>query len=209
MADYVLEAELRERTGGRTGRRLRRQGKVPGIVYGGGKEPTPIALPGTLLAKLLADEHFHATIIELKLPKAKAKVILKDAQLDPVTDEPVHVDFQRVRASERIHITLPVVAVNHEKCPGIVRGGVLEVVRHELEVVCRADSIPEHIEVDCSELDIGDVVHVEDLALPKGVEVPHEVNFTVLTIAAPTVTAEQEAAMEGEGEEEAAEEAGE
>ena len=200
MADYVLQAERRAKTGGRTARRVRRAGKVPGIIYGGGKAPVPIALPKTVLAKHLAEEHFHATMIEIALPDEKATVVLKDVQYDPLTDEPIHVDFQRVRASDRIHITLPVVAVNQEQSPGLTRGGVLEVVRHELEVVCRADAIPEHIEVDCSGLDIGDAVHVEDLKLPAGVEVPHEVNFTVLTIAAPTVGGEEESAEGGEEE---------
>ena len=198
MADYVLEAEVRTRTGGKRARRLRKQGKVPGIVYGGGKDPVPIALPKNLIAKYLAEEHFHATMIELRMPEETASVILKEAQYDPITDEPIHVDFQRVQASDRVYVTLPVVAVNYEKCPGVARGGVLEIERHELEVVCRADSIPEHIEVDCSNLDIGDVVHVEDLVLPEGVEIPHGVNFTVLTIAAPTVSTEEESAGEGE-----------
>ncbi|RME85949.1 MAG: 50S ribosomal protein L25/general stress protein Ctc [Zetaproteobacteria bacterium] len=200
MADYRLQCVRRQELGRNAARRLRRQGMVPGIVYGGGKDETPIAVAAPVLEKLLREEHFHAAMIELEIEgEGKQSVVLKDTQYDPLTDKPIHVDFQRVRASDRIYIEVPVVAVNYEKCPGVVRGGVLEQKRHELEIVCRADSIPDHIEVDCSGLDIGDVVHVEDLKLPDGVSVPHEVNFTILTIAPPTVS-EEEVAEEAEEE---------
>jgi len=201
MADYRIEAELRP-TGKNAARRLRRQGKLPGVIYGGGKPGTPVAFPASKLEKLLLEEHFHATMIEIQLPEGDVRTaVLKEVQYDPLTDRPIHVDFQEVHAEDLVHMVVPIVAVNFEKCPGAQSGGVLEILRHEIDVVCRADAIPEHIEVDCSQMEIGDVVHVEDLALPEGVKAIHEENFAVLTIVPPTVESagEKEA---GEGEEE-------
>jgi large subunit ribosomal protein L25 len=203
----ILEAESREKTGKAESRRMRRAGKIPAIIYGGDKPDLAIALDFISTGKLLNDEHFHTSMVEIKVAGVRGKntAILKDVQYDPLRDEPTHLDFQRVSGKDTVHINVPVVAINFEKCPGDVAGGLLEVVRHELEVICRADSIPEHIEVDCAKLDIGDTVHIEDVALPKGVEVQHDVNFTVLNVAAPKLKGEA-SDEEAAGDEEATEE---
>jgi len=184
MSDYTLEAELREKTGKAETRRLRKAGKLPAIIYGGDKPDLPILLDANATSKLLNEEHFHTSIIEINVAGSRGKnsVLLKDSQWDPIYDTATHLDFLRVNMSDTVHVEVHVVPVNHEKCPGIKAGGLLDVVRHTLEVTCRADSIPEHIEIDCSNMEIGDTVHIEDIALPDGVAVAHEVNFTVLNL---------------------------
>ncbi|MFQ5582661.1 MAG: 50S ribosomal protein L25/general stress protein Ctc [Mariprofundaceae bacterium] len=212
MADYTLEAELREKTGRSEARRLRRTGRIPAIIYGGDKPDLPITLDYLDTSKKLEIEHFHTTMIEVNVDGARGKntVLLKDVQWDPIRDTATHIDFYRVSSSDTVSVEVPIVAVNSEKCPGVVQGGLVSLVRHSLEVTSRADAIPEHIEIDCSELDIGDSIHIEDIALPEGAEVLHDVNFTVLNLSAPTKAEPEpeveEAVEEGEGEAEAAEE---
>ncbi|RMH52522.1 MAG: 50S ribosomal protein L25/general stress protein Ctc [Zetaproteobacteria bacterium] len=186
-AAFTIEADLRDATGRSAARRLRRAGKVPAVVYGGGGPELPIALDDVAMRKPLADESFYTSLIELRIRgrKRSETVLLKDAQWHPVREHVMHLDFQRVHGSDRVHVEVPVHPRNAEKSPGVVKGGRVDLVRHVLEVVCRADAIPDAIEVDCAALDWGDTVHVDDLVLPAGVEVPHEVNFTVLNMAAP------------------------
>ncbi|ATX81361.1 LSU ribosomal protein L25P [Mariprofundus ferrinatatus] len=187
MSDYIVEAELREETGRGATRRLRRAGKLPGIIYGGDKPDLPISMDYNTVSKLLNEEHFHTSMLEVKVKGSRGKntVLLKDSQYDPLMDTATHLDFMRVSAKDSITMDVPVVAINFEKCPGVAKGGMVALIRHSLEVSCRADSIPEHIEIDCSELDMNDTVHIEDVALPKGVEIHHDTNFTVLNISAP------------------------
>jgi len=184
MSDYTLEAELRESTGKAETRRLRRAGKIPAIIYGGGKPDLPIILDFNGTSKMLNEEHFHTSIIEINVAGSRGKnsVLLKDAQWDPIYDTATHLDFLRVSSSDTVHMEVHVTPINHEKSPGIKAGGLLDIVRHSLEVTCRADSIPEHIEVDCSNMEIGDTIHIEDIKLPDGVSVAHDVNFTVLNM---------------------------
>jgi len=185
MSDLLsLNAELREETGRSATRRLRRAGRLPAIIYGGGQSDLPITLNTNEVSKALNVEHFHTSILTITVTdKGEEKVLLKDSQWDPVMDTVTHLDFFRVKGSDVIEIEIPIVVVNSEKAPGVVEGGQIEVIRHSLEVSCRADAIPEHIEVDCSALQMGDNIHVEDLILPEGVEAPHEVNFTILNLA--------------------------
>lgn len=187
MSDYVIEAELREETGRAATRRLRRTGKLPGIIYGAGKPDLAITMDYNTVNKLLNEEHFHTSMIEVKVKGSRGKntVVLKDSQWDPVMDTATHLDFFRVSAKDSITVDVPVVTINAEKCPGVVKGGMIDIIRHTLEVTSRADSIPEHIEIDCSDLDLGSTVHIEDITLPEGTEVHHEVNFTVLNLSAP------------------------
>jgi large subunit ribosomal protein L25 len=186
MTDYVIEAELRDETGRAATRRLRRAGKLPGIIYGGGKPDLAITMDYNTVSKLLNEEHFHTSILEIKVKgsRGKNKVLLKETQWDPVKDIATHLDFFRVAGKDTITMDVPVVPVSFEKAPGVVKGGQIDLVRHTLEVTCRADSIPDQIEVDCSDMDIGDTVHIEDVTLPEGTEVHHEVNFTVLNLSA-------------------------
>ncbi|MDQ6989304.1 MAG: 50S ribosomal protein L25/general stress protein Ctc [Mariprofundaceae bacterium] len=188
MTDYVLEAEVRELTGKAHTRRLRHAGKLPGIIYGGGKPDLPITLDYNETAKIMMrDEAFYTSMIEVNVKGKRGKntVLLKDSQWDSIYDTPRHLDFLRVSASDKVHVSVPVSALNADECPGTKAGGQLQLVRHELEVVCRADSIPEHIEIDCAEFELDTTVHIDDITLPEGVEVPHDVNFTILNIAAP------------------------
>ncbi|MDX8389552.1 MAG: 50S ribosomal protein L25/general stress protein Ctc [Mariprofundaceae bacterium] len=192
MSDFLLEAELREQTGKGAARRLRRAGGLPAIIYGGDKPDLPIILNYNDTAKLLNNERFFTSIIDVSVKGKRGKntVLLKEAQWDPLTDNATHLDLHRVSATDMVQVTVPVQAINQEKSPGIVVGGMLSVIRHSLDVSCRADAIPDVIEVDCSTLDVGDSIHVEDLVLDKGVEVPHEVNFTVIAMVAPTIEKE-------------------
>ncbi len=198
MSDFVLEAELREETGRSATRRLRLAGKLPAVIYGGGKPELAITLDKLGMDKLLDIEAFHTSMVDIKVKGARGKNagLVKDIQWHPVRDEAIHIDFHRVSSSDIVQMEVPVNTVNFEKCPGDIRGGLLEIIRHTLEVSCRADSIPDAIEVDCADLDIGDSVHVEDLRLQDGVEVAHDVNFTVLALVAPRIE-EKPAEVEG------------
>jgi len=191
VSDFIIEAELRETTGRGAARRMRRAGKIPAVIYGGDKPELPITLDTLSTAKLLDQEAFYTSIVEIKVKGARGsnKGLVKDVQWHPVRDEAMHIDFHRVSSSDVVLIEVPVNAINFEKCPGDIKGGILETIRHALEVACRADSIPDSVDVDCAQLDIGDTVHVEDIALPDGVEIPHDVNFTVVAVAAPKVEA--------------------
>ncbi len=202
-SEFTIEAELREATGRSAARRLRRAGKVPAVIYGGNKPELPIVLDDIAMRKPLADEAFYTSLLKIKIKGKKTleTVLLKDAQWHPVREHVMHLDFHRVSASDSVHVEVPVHPVHYEKCPGVVKGGRVDLVRHVLEVVCRADAIPDAIEVDCATLDLGDTIHVEDLPLPEGVEVPHEVNFTVLNLAAPKGAGSDEEEAESETEE--------
>ncbi len=195
MTDLIVEAELRETTGKGDARRMRRAGLLPGIIYGGGKPDVPLTINANAIGKLLNEEAFYTSMLEVKVKGKRGKntVLLKDVQWDPLMDTAMHLDFMRVSSADSVTVEVPVVAINFEKCPGDVAGGLLDVIRHVLEITCRADSIPDAIEVDCANLDIGDTVHIEDVTLPEGAEVLHEANFTVLNVSAKkTATADDE-----------------
>ncbi len=199
MTTLTLRAQLREETGRNASRRLRRAGRLPGIIYGGGKSDLPVTMNSNEARKLLNIEAFYTSIVNIDVADQKSEtVLLKDVQWDPVSDEPVHLDFLRVSVSDTVQVEVPVVAVNAEKAPGVVQGGKLDIVRHVLEVSCRADAIPEHINIDCSSLELGATVHIEDIDLPEGVTVPHEVNFTVLNLSVVKGGKSEEAASEEE-----------
>jgi len=200
VTDFVIEADLRETTGRGEARRLRRAGLTPAVIYGGDKPELAITINTMSTAKLLDQEAFYSSIVELKVKGSRGsnKALVKDVQWHPVRDEAIHIDFYRVSSSDMVHMEVPLHAVNAETCPGVKKGGLLEIIRHTLEVTCRADSIPEHIDVSCDGLEVGDSLHIEDVALPDGVQIQHEVNFTVLTIAAPKVEKASEEEEEAE-----------
>ncbi|HXH71922.1 MAG TPA: 50S ribosomal protein L25/general stress protein Ctc [Mariprofundaceae bacterium] len=219
MHSFELEAEVRETSGKSESRRLRRAGKLPAIVYGGGKQELPIILDALTVSKLLDKEEFHAAMIDIKVKGARGKntAMLKSVQYDPIKDVPTHLDFFRVAASDIVHAEVALHLINFEKCPGAVKGGNIETIRHHLDVTCRADSIPGHIDVDCSNLEIGHSIHIQDIKLPEGVHVQEleaeGINFTIVACSAPRVEVETAAeTVETEvenGKPEAAEEAGE
>ncbi|MDQ6964311.1 MAG: 50S ribosomal protein L25/general stress protein Ctc [Mariprofundales bacterium] len=199
-AEFTIEAEVREGTGRSHARRLRRAGLVPAIIYGGDKPDIPITLNDIAIRKPLANPAFYTSLLRVNIKgrRAAETVLLKDAQWHPVHEAIMHIDFHRVSADDTVTVEVPVHPIGAERCPGVVMGGRLDIVRHVLEVSCRADAIPDAIEVDCSTLELGDTIHVDDLTLPEGSEVPHEVNFTVLNLAAPKGAAEDESPAEDE-----------
>ena len=209
MAEVItLEIELRERAGKGAARALRRAGKLPAIVYGGSDEPQKIALSQNELKRVLARHpRFMSSLWELRAGDRVIRALPREIQYHPVTDEPLHLDFLRAEAGARVEVEVPVVFVNEEVCAGLKRGGVLNVVRREVELECPVDNIPAELEVDLAGFDIGDSVHISHVRLPEGV-VPtiRDRDFTICTIVPPTVVAEAAAEEAEEVEEEAAEE---
>ncbi|MDQ6975413.1 MAG: 50S ribosomal protein L25/general stress protein Ctc [Mariprofundaceae bacterium] len=186
MSDSILlNAKLREKTGRNASRRLRLAGYLPAVIYGGGKPELPVTLNANDTGKALNVEQFHTTILTIAIADKKDEehVLLKEVQWDPIKDTPIHLDFFRVKGSDTVEIEIPVLAINFEKAPGVIEGGKIDMIRHVLQVSCRADAIPEHVKIDCSQLNLGDTVHVEDVTLPEGVTAPHEVNFTILNLS--------------------------
>jgi large subunit ribosomal protein L25 len=213
MSDInVMQAELRERVGKGSARATRRAGRVPAVVYGLGQAPTSISLPFNILQREVNTGRFENTIFELEIGKETERVIPRDVQLDLITDFPIHVDFLRISRDTKVTVSVIANFINEGDCAGLSRGGVLNVVRHDIELLCPADSIPEQIEIDLAGLDIGDSVHISDVNLPEGVEPTiTDRDFTIATIAAPSGGAddEEEAEVAEEGEEGAEEAAAE
>ena len=184
-----LTAQLRERSGKGAARELRRNNMVPAVIYGDNKDPITIALPYKELSMAIYAGGFTNTIADIDVDGTMHRVLPKDYQKDPVRDFITHVDFLRVDKNTKVHVEIPVHYINEEACPGIKRGGVLNVVRHVLEVNCRADHIPEYFEVDLTGLQIEDVVHASAINLPDGVTLTvTDRDPTMCSIAAPTVS---------------------
>jgi len=184
MAEAVeLKAWARPRTGKGGARASRRDGRIPGIVYGDKSSPEIIDVDFKSISQHLHTGHFHTTVCMLDLNGTKIRVIPREVQLDPVRDFPIHVDFMRVGEHSLVTVGVPVRFLNEDASPGIKRGGILNVVRHEIEVRCPVDAIPEHFDVDLTGLEIGDSVHISAIALPEGVKPTiTERDFTVATI---------------------------
>lgn len=195
MTEIVtLAAQPRDRVGKGAARATRREGRVPAVLYGDKKEPIAFSLDPKVLGRLLSRPGFFSHLIDLELDGTKHRALARDVQLHPVSDSPLHVDFVRVSAGFRTHVQIPVVFENQAASPGLKRGGVLNIVRHELDLVVAADNIPERIVIDLSGLDIGDSVHISAITLPEGsTSAIADRDFTIATIAAPTVKAEEEA----------------
>ena len=193
--DTPLRAEVRERAGKGAARATRRAGRVPAIIYGDRQDPMMISLHPIELTKQLHSHGFFSHIFAIETNGEKHRVLARDVQYHPVTDRPLHVDFLRFGANTVLNVDVEVSFENEEDCPGLRRGGVLNIVRHTVELVCKADKIPERLFVDLSGLEVGDSVHISHIKLPDGVRPAiTDRDFTVATIAAPTVaTAEEEA----------------
>jgi large subunit ribosomal protein L25 len=195
----IIAAERRERAGKGPARAARRAGRVPGVIYGSKKDPSMVTVDPRELDREIKTGTFLATIYDIQIDRNKERVLPRDVQFDPVTDRPIHVDFLRVSAASTVTVQVPVNFLNEEESPGLKRGGLLNVVRHEIEMACRADAIPSSIDVDLTGLDIGDSIHISMISLPDGVAPTiTDRDFTVATIAAPTVALEEEEAEEGE-----------
>ena len=196
---YELKAEARERVGKGSARELRRNGKVPAVIYGDKQTPLSIALPYKELYYKIHGGGFMTTVATIDVGGNKIQVLPKDYQLDPVKDTPLHVDFLRIGKNSVVEVEVPVHFLNEEKSPGIKRGGVLNIVRHTVELSCPASAIPEAIEIDLTGLEIGDSIHISAVKLPKNVTPTiTDRDFTVATIAAPAVLLSSDEAGEAE-----------
>jgi large subunit ribosomal protein L25 len=180
-----LKAEARERVGKGGAREVRRAGRIPAIIYGSGTDPLPIALDGNQMRQLIFAGHFLTTIFEVEVNGQRARVIPRDYQLDPVKDVPLHVDFQRLAAGQTITVEVPVHYVGQDECPGLKRGGTLNVVRHTVELDVPSDTIPDAIEASVAGLDINDSLHISAVKLPEGAKPVIDRDFTLATIAVP------------------------
>jgi large subunit ribosomal protein L25 len=192
-----ITARKREAQGTGASRRLRRLGKVPGILYGGDRDPVNIELDHQALYLNLRNERFHASILTLDLAGTKEQVLLRSLNMHPFKPQVQHIDFQRVSKDKKIHMKVPLHFVNAEKSPGVKeQGGVVNHVLNELDIVCFPDDLPEFIEIDLSNLAVGHSLHVRDLSLPKGVELTlHKNENPVLaTVVVPALVTEEEEA---------------
>ncbi len=197
-----LKIQARERIGTGGARATRKAGLIPGIVYGGNSAPSPIAIETRELEKAIAGGgRFTSSLFEIELSGAKTRVVPRAVQFHPVTDRPVHFDLFRLEAGSKVSLFIPVTFVNHEASPGLKRGGVLNIVRHEVELICPSDAIPAELVADLTGLSINDSLHISAFKLPEGVTPAiRDRDFTVATVAAPSVKAADEEAPAAEGE---------
>ena len=212
---------VRDRVGKGDARALRREGRLPAVIYGAKQDPLAISLDPRDVSKGLGGGHFFSTVFDIDIGgDTSERVLPRDVQYHPVTDRPLHVDFLRVTGNTRINVEVPVSFFNEELSPGLKRGGVLNVIRHTIEVVCAVSIIPDQLEIDLTDMDIGESIHFGTIKLPDGVEPAiTDRDFTVATISAPTIMEEPEEeeeedleglegeeGVEGEAREEGAEE---
>ena len=212
----TLPAETRDRAGKGASRALRREGRVPAVVYGDKKEALSVHVEEKLLTKMLSTGHFMNSVVMVEVGGKPNRTLPKAVDFHPVTSRPIHVDFLRIGEHSKVNVNIPVRFDNEEASPGLKRGGVLNVVQHEIELICDASEIPDELHVDLTGLDIGDSIHISQVTLPKGAKAAiDDRDFTVATVVAPSAmkAEEEEAAAEGEvptvGEEEAEGEGGE
>ncbi|ODT63418.1 50S ribosomal protein L25/general stress protein Ctc [Phenylobacterium sp.] len=200
MADIILNVEVRERIGTGGARAARREGLVPGVLYGGDKDPVAIAVKSNEFRKALYTGKLLGHLVTLQHGKETQPVIAKAVDLHPVTDEPIHFDLYRVDAHQTIKISVPVHFKNHDASPGLKKGGTLNVVRHEVELACPADAIPEELVFDLTGLEIGDTIRIGAFDLPKGVTPSVDRDFVVATVAGSAAGASEAAEEAAEGE---------
>lgn len=206
-ASAQLDIQLRDKTGKGASRALRRGGRVPAVLYGGKEDPVHFSLDPIQLNKELHQTGFLSKIFDIPLDKKKEKALARIVQFHPVTDRPLHVDFLRVSKDQKITVSVPLHFINEEKSPGIKRGGVLNILIHNLDVVSDMDHIPVGIDIDLTGLEIHHTIHLTDMKLPQGVAAAHpERDNSIANIVAPTVMKkaaeegqETAAAPEGEG----------
>ena len=202
MSDQLtLSAETRDRAGKGASRELRRQNRVPAVIYGNKQEPELIHVEEKALIKLLMTGHFSNSVVEIELGGKKQITIPKDVAFNPVSDRPTHVDFLRIVKGAKVDIEVPVAFINEDASPGLKRGGVLNIVRHELELICENDKIPDDIQIDVAGFDIGDSIHISHVKLPKGSDSKiTDRDFTIATIVAPSALKSTEGDTTAEGE---------
>lgn len=201
MSDAMtIAAQLREKAGKGASRAMRNEGRVPAVIYGDKKEPISIHVEEKVLRKLLNTGHFLSSVVMVEVEGGEEhRTLPKDVQLHPVTDRPMHVDFMRLAKGQKIAVNVPMNFEGEDDSPGLTRGGVLNIVRHEVEVHCRPSLIPSELTVSLKGLEIGDSIHISQVELPEGVEVDWgDHDFTVATIVAPSALRSEEGEAEGE-----------
>jgi len=217
MAEFeTISAEVRERAGKGAARAARRAGRVPAVIYGDNKDPVIITVDRRDVIKQLHRGGIQTRLFDVMTDQGNHRTLIRDIHFDPVSDQPIHMDFLRVTRRTVVNVDVPVVFLNEDKCPGLEEGGVLEVVRNTIEVICPAVEIPEQIEVDLEPFNLGDSIHFSAVTLPDGVNPAiDDRDFTIATISTPRALIEEEeevdeADTEAEGETEDADaEAGE
>jgi large subunit ribosomal protein L25 len=213
MSDQLeLAAETREQVGKGASRLLRREGRVPAVIYGNKQDPLSIHVEEKALMRLLMTGHFMNSVVMIDAGGQSVRTLPKDVSFDAVTERPTHVDFLRIGEHTTVHVNVPIVFADEDDCPGIAKnGGVLNITRHELELVCDAAEIPGGITISLKGLQVGAAIHISDVTLPKGATAAHsETDFAIATIVPPTVPtaaedAEDAAIAEGAAAESAAE----
>jgi large subunit ribosomal protein L25 len=196
---FEVEAEVRHEIGKGASRRLRREEKVPAVIYGGGKQAVSLTLEHKKIAKALEVEAFYSHILTLKTGTESERVILKDVQRHPFKPRITHVDFQRVRADEKLHMHIPLHFHGGETAPGVKAGGLISHIQSDVEVSCLPDNLPEYLELDISTMELNQILHLSDIKLPKGVEIlalSHDNDLPVVSIHLPR--AEEEPVVETE-----------
>jgi large subunit ribosomal protein L25 len=188
MSDALnLPAESRERAGKGASRALRRDGRTPAVIYGGKEEPTLIHVEQKELVRQLNTGHFMNSIVNIEIGGQTVRTLPKDVAFHPVSDRPTHVDFLRITGDSMVEVQVPVVFINEDASPGLKKGGVLNIVRHELDLICPNAEIPDEIQVDVTGKDLGDAIHISEVTLPKGVtSAITDRDFTIATFAAPS-----------------------
>jgi large subunit ribosomal protein L25 len=183
----TLSAETRDRAGKGASRAMRREGRVPAVIYGNKEDPVAIHVEEKLLTKMLHTGHFMNSVVMIDVGGRATRTLPKDVQFHPVTDRPLHVDFLRISEHAQVTVAVPIRFTDEEKSRGLKRGGVLNAVRHELELVCDAAEIPDDIEISLAGLDIGDSLHISAVTLPQGTQSAiTDRDFTIATIVAPS-----------------------
>ena len=204
MKEINLEVVNREKIGKSNSKNLRNDGKVPAIIYGDKKESNCIFLECLDIMKEMSKTGFFSTVFNLNINKKKIKVLPREVQTDPLNNKPIHIDFLRVTPESKINISVPIIFINEDESPGLKSGGVLNTVRRDIDLICKIKNIPEKLEANLKDLEVGSVVHMSDIKLPEDVSsVIADRDFTIATIAAPTIMkVEDEKPEEGEEDEE-------
>lgn len=183
----TLPAETRDRAGKGASRALRREGRTPAVIYGGNQEPIAIHIEEKELRRQLGTGHFFNSIVELTVGGQTVRTLPKDVAFHPVSERPLHADFLRVAAHAKIEVSVPVIFINEAASPGLKKGGVLNIVRHELELICDEDAIPDDIAIDVTGVEIGDSIHISSVTLPAGsASAITDRDFTIATVIAPS-----------------------
>ena len=202
----TLSAEARDRAGKGASRALRREGRVPAVIYGNNEEPQSIHVEEKLLSKLLGTGHFFNSVVMVEVNGKAVRTLPKDVAFHPVTDRPLHADFLRVSEHATVNVNVPVRFENEDAAPGLKKGGVLNVVRHDVKLIVDAANIPEDVVVDLKGFEVGDSIHISAVTLPKGAKTAiDDRDFTIATIVAPSAlrSSEGDTTKEDEGEAEA------